>query len=126
LSTADIFNIFEGPNTGASGFNNYPFGQTWYQSYPSNRFSNIVYDVPSSSLASDITRAAQLNAGSAYITDQTTPNPYAQLPSYWDQEVSAIVDLPEPGALASLLVLVGGLIRLRPTAARARKAGSIC
>jgi hypothetical protein len=115
LSTADIFNIFENPPSGSSGFGNYPFGQTWYQSYPSSRFSNIVYDVPSSSMVSDVTRAAQLNAGTVYITDQTGGNPYAQLPSYWDQEVSAVADLPEPGALAALLMLPIGLITYRPT-----------
>jgi hypothetical protein len=106
LSTAGIFNIFEGPNTGASGFNNYPGGVNWFQSYPSSRFSNIVYGVPSTAgMLADVA-AAQSNAGTIYITDQTLPNPYSQLPSYWDQEVSAIASLPEPGTL-TMLVLAG-------------------
>jgi hypothetical protein len=124
LSTADVFNIFENPPTGSSGFGNYPFGQTWYQSYPANRFSNIVYDLPSGSLSSEITRAAQLNVGNVYMTDQTTPNPYAQLPSYWDQEVSAVADAstPEPGTLASSLVLISSMIMHRPKSRRPKGA----
>ncbi len=38
LSTADIFNIFEGPNTGSGGFNEYPGGVNWFRRYPSDRF----------------------------------------------------------------------------------------
>jgi hypothetical protein len=115
LSTADVFDIFEGPNTapaGDPGFNNYPSGQNWFQSYPSDRFSNTIYDAPTTSaMLADLSQAAQLNAGHVYITDQTASNPYAQLPSYWDQEVSAIASLPEPSPLACSLVL-GSLIAL--------------
>jgi hypothetical protein len=62
-------------------------------------------------MLADLSQAAQLNAGHVYITDQTASNPYAQLPSYWDQEVSAIASLPEPSPLACSLVL-GSLIAL--------------
>jgi len=115
LSTADIFDIFEGPNTapaGDAGFNNYPYGQNWFQSYPAERFSNTIYDAPTSSaMLADISEGAQLDAGYVYVTDQTEPNPYAQLPSYWDQEVSALASLPEPSPSAISLVL-GSLIAL--------------
>jgi hypothetical protein len=121
LSTADIFDIFEGPNTappGDPGFNNYPYGQNWFESYPSDRFSNTIYDAPTTSaMLADITQAVNLNAGDVYITDQMGSNPYAALPSYWDQEVAAIASapgptpLPEPSPLASSLAL-GGLIAL--------------
>jgi len=119
LSTADVLNIFEGPNTapslGAPGFDAYPYGLNWFQSYSSSQFSNIIYDVPadlgspgtSAAMLADLNRAAQLNAGDIYITDQGLPNPYAQLPSYWDQEVAALhaqdVSMPEPGALGYLV-----------------------
>ena len=120
LSTAGIFNIFEGPDTGASGFNNYPYSQSWFQSYASGRFSNVIYDVPTSgAMLADIGRAVQLNAGYVYVTDQTGANPYAQLPSYWDQEVSAIAtSAPEPSTLTMLLL--GGLAAFPVVAAKRR------
>jgi hypothetical protein len=117
LSTADVLNIFEGPNvvppTGGAGFDAYPYGLNWFLSYPSNRFSNIVFDVPadagnpgtSLAMLNDVRKAAQLNAGYVFVTDQTLPNPYSQLPSYWDQEVAAVHALqavPEPGTLTCL------------------------
>ena len=107
LTAADIVNIFEGPNKapapGAAGFDAYPYGLNWFLGYPSDRFSNIVFDVPGSDLLADLNKAVGLNAGHVYITDGTLPNPYSQLPSYWDQEVAAIHGLnsiPEPGSLA--------------------------
>jgi hypothetical protein len=130
LSTADILNIFEGPNKapspGAAGFDAYPYGLNWFQSYPSNRFSNIVFDVPadagnpatSSAMLADLSKAVQLNAGEVFFTDQTLPNPYAQLPSYWDQEVAAVASVPEPGSLTimgsgCMLTTVGIAVRRR-------------
>jgi hypothetical protein len=121
LSTADIFNIFEGPNTAPSGdpgFNNYPYGLNWFQSYPRDRFANVIYDVPTASdMLADLKKAVQLNAGYVYITDQTLPNPYSQLPSYWNQEVAAIASIPEPGSLVMLatgsLVAIAGFARRR-------------
>lgn len=113
LSTADTFDIFEGPNSapaGDPGFNNYPYGLNWFQGYPSDRFSNTIYDAPSASaMLGDVSQAAQLNAGYVYVTDQALPNPYAQLPSYWDQEVSALASVPEPSPLALWLVQGGVL-----------------
>jgi hypothetical protein len=118
LSTADVLNIFEGPNTapapGAAGFDAYPYNLNWFLSFPSSRFSNIVFDVPadagnpgaSSAMLADLSKAIGLNAGSVYLTDQNLPNPYGQLPSYWNEEVSALraIDspVPEPGILAKL------------------------
>ena len=131
LSTADIFSIFEGSDT---AFSIYPSGQTWYQSYPSSRFSNFIYDVSGSSqMPADLIRAESLNAGYVYVTDQNLPNPYDELPSYWNQEVSALATpaaVPEPDSL-SLLVLSGLVAiplraakstrRFRPTGGRSRR-----
>jgi hypothetical protein len=112
LSTADVFDIFEGPNTGPPagiGFNNYPYGLNWFQSYASTRFENIVFDVPTSAaMLADLSRAMQLNAGYVYITDQAGANPYSQLPSYWNQEVSALAAAPEPGTM--IMLALGGII----------------
>jgi len=114
LSTADIFDIFEGPDTapvGNPGFNNYPYGQNWFLNYPSDRFTNTIYDVPTTSaMLVDVSTANQLDAGYVYITDQMGPNPYDQLPSYWDQEVSAVASLPEPSPLAFTLILASLLV----------------
>jgi hypothetical protein len=104
LSTADQLVIFEGPNTapnpGDPGFNDYPYGLNWFQSYSSNRFANIIHDTPASSLLSDMSKAQALNAGSIFVTDGTGGNPYNGLPSYWDQEVAALpTPTPEPSSL---------------------------
>lgn len=106
LSTAKIFNMFEGDG---SQFAAYPNGQTWLQSYPSSRFSNTIFNVPNSSLLADINKAIGLNSGYLYITDRMSPNPYDQLPSYWDQEVAA-VSTPTPEADSMSLLLLGSLI----------------
>jgi hypothetical protein len=107
LSTADVFDIFEGPNKapapGAPGFDAYPYGVNWFQGYPSDRFANTVYDVPASSMLADLGKAVRSNAGSVYITDQNLPNPYGQLPSYWNHEVAAVASLPEPSSFTMVL-----------------------
>jgi len=129
LSTADVLNIFEGPNTGpagAVGFNNYPYGLPLFPNYPSNRFANIVYDVPadagnpsqSSAMLADLSKAVQLNAGTVFFTDGTGGNPYDHLPSYWDQEVAAIASVPEPDTLTMLAS--GGLLSSLAYAVRQR------
>ena len=116
LSTADVFNIFEGPNLapspGAAGFDAYPYGLNWFESYSNNRFSNVIFDVPTvAAMLADLGKAVQLNAGYVDITDLSGANPYAALPSYWDQEVAAIQQLnaaPEPSGLTAFLS--GGVV----------------
>jgi hypothetical protein len=100
LSTADIFDIFEGPNVGSatSGFNYYPYGASWFERYPSARFSSIIYDVPASEMSAAVSRAVQLNAGNVYVTDNSGSNPYDELPSYWDQEISTLAALDAPSS----------------------------
>jgi len=133
LSTADVVNIFEGPDVAPGpsdpGYNLYPYGLNWFESDPSSRFSNIVFDVPavagdptqSTAMLADLNKAVQLNAGNVYFTDLTGANPYAALPSYWDQEVAAIHsqnETPEPASLTlaglgCLAVIVYGQSRRR-------------
>jgi hypothetical protein len=90
-----VFNLFEG--TG-SGYSTYPFSQTWYESDPSDRFWNTIYDVAANSgdptqsaaMLAILNTAVSLDAGSIYITNLTGGNPYDALPSYWNQEVAAV------------------------------------
>ena len=113
LSTADVFNLFEGPNSAPPATRDITLslGQTWFESYPSDRFWNTIYDVAansgdpsqSSAMLADLSEAVQLDTGYVYITDLSGGNPYDGLPSYWDQEVSAVAATPEPGTLALLV-----------------------
>ncbi len=129
LSTANILNIFEGPSK--AGYDAFPYPDVnWFlrPNYPSNRFSNIVYDVPadagnpstSSAMLADLNKALEFNAGYVYMTNLAGSNPYDALPSYWDQEVAAIADInkavPEPSsvtivALSCMLVAPGIAVR---------------
>ena len=107
--TADIFTTYENQNSSYAGAT----PPSWVQDYPSGVFSNIIYDAPESSVLANIELAAQRNVGSIYMTDRTMPNPFDQLPSYWNQEVAAIAawnaaPVPEPGTL-SLLGIAGSL-----------------
>ncbi len=127
MSTANIMNVFEGPNTapspGAPGFDAYPYGLNWFQSFSSSQIANVVYDVPASAMQADLNKAIQLNAGTVYFTDGTGGNAYSALPSYWDQEVAAIksASVPEPGTfvlLASGCLLASVAVGLRRRAQR--------
>ena len=57
--------IFEGPNTapkaGDPGFNDYPYGLNWFQSYSSSRFTNIIFSAPAGSLQTDFNKAQGLS-----------------------------------------------------------------
>lgn len=113
LSVADVLNVFEGPDTGApgaAGFNNFPYGQSWFQTAPAGAIANIVFDVQdAATMTADIAKSISLNAGALYVTDLGAggANPYDALPSYWTQEVAA---LPEPG---TALVLGFAALALR-------------
>jgi len=114
LSTANLFDLFEGDD---ASFASYPDSLNWFQSYSSSQFSNIVYDVPSSDVSADLSKAAGLNAGYVYLTDQTLNPPsgylYDQLPSYWDQEVADLAATATPEPATAALFLLGGLLATR-------------
>jgi hypothetical protein len=64
------------------GFDAYPYGLNWFLSYPSNRFSNILYDAPAG--------AGSAGESSAMLADM---------------KASAVEDsqsVPEPGTLTYL------------------------
>jgi hypothetical protein len=80
------------------------FARNWteYQSYqppswmPANspeRFCHFVNAVPPSDAGAAITMAIGNGAGWVYVTDLADPNPWGALPSYFDQEVQALMSL---------------------------------
>ena len=87
----------------------------------SSLYANTIYDqLTVEGMQADVAFAAQHNVGYVYVTDQTLPNPYDQLPSYWDQEVAAIsaASVPEPGSMAimasgCMLMALGIAVRHR-------------
>ncbi len=110
--------MFESDNADYPGYSPSP----WNLSYDAGHFANLVYDVPTAAaMQADINQAVADHAGNAFVTDDTLPNPYDTLPSYWDQEVAAIKaqnSVPEPGTLT---LFACGLVGC---GAWARKAGS--
>lgn len=111
---ANTFIEYEGPGAG------YPAATppAWTASYPASMFAVSIYGVPTvSGMLADLALASSRNVGSVYITDQGLPNPYDQLPSYWDQEVAAIQSMPEPQPFAVFGLGLGGLIVARKRSA---------
>jgi hypothetical protein len=113
-STANTLNVFEGSSASFSGLSP--------ADHSSSQYSYTIYGATTTSaMAADINEALGFNAGDVYVTDQSLPNPYDQLPSYWDQEVAAIAaadaPVPEPGkgamAILSGLALVAMAVRRR-------------
>jgi hypothetical protein len=77
------------------------FAETYsmYQSYVSpswmpagspGRFIHFVSEVPDADASQVLSRAIGLGAGWVFTTDGTAPNPWGALPSYFDQEVTAL------------------------------------
>ena len=63
----------------------------WTANYPAQHFWHIVYGSSPAAVANDMALAATRNAGWAYITDQTAPNPWSTLPStnVWNALIGA-------------------------------------
>ncbi len=61
-------------------------------------------------MMADLNLAALRSVNYVYVTERTLPNPYSQLPSYWNQEVAAIQSaaVPEPATMSMLAT--GGLL----------------
>jgi Spherulation-specific family 4 len=87
MSIADVVMVFEG------SYSSYLSDQvpSWISQYSPSQFAHVIYDMPSSDLASAVSLSRTRRAGHLFVTDLNVPgNPYGALPSYWSQEVSAI------------------------------------
>jgi hypothetical protein len=59
----------------------------------SDRFAHFVTEVPDEALETTLRRARALGAGWIYVTDDAPPNPWDQLPSYFEREVQIVATL---------------------------------
>jgi len=85
--TADALMIFEDDGTNYTSFT----PSSWVAEYPAQQFVHLPYDVPGATTMSNfVGLAVSRNAGWIYITDDTLPNPYDTLPSYWTNEVNLV------------------------------------
>ena len=83
----DILLIFEG------SFSEYKAATfpSWVFNYPSDKFAHLVYDTGNKSRMNQAIRLAnQQNAGYIYVTNDTLPNPWDSLPSYWSAEINKL------------------------------------
>jgi Spherulation-specific family 4 len=64
----------------------------WAFSYPSNRFSHLVYSTKSVLVSKTVALSAQRNVGWVYVTDLGLPNPWLALPSYWSNMTARVKD----------------------------------
>jgi hypothetical protein len=54
------------------------------------RFCHFISDVPPGEAGAAISRAIANGAGWVFATDKSQPNPWGQLPAYFDAELQAI------------------------------------
>jgi hypothetical protein len=80
------------------------FARNWieYQTYtppswmPANspeRFCHFIHTVPADMTSDALSLALANGAGWVFATDETDPNPWGKLPSYFDEEVRAVAAL---------------------------------
>ena len=90
MSIANVVMVFEGP------YSAYLSDQvpSWISRYSPSQFAHVIYETPSSGLATVVSLSRERRAGHLFVTDLSgAGNPYGALPSYWSQEADAI-----PGA----------------------------
>ena len=93
---------------------------SWVFGSPASDFANTIYNQPAAAdMAADVNTAPAYNAGYVFVTDQSTPNPYGELPSYWNQEVAAIQSAFVPVATPAQNIIQGNLIGTDVTGAAA-------
>lgn len=84
VTTADILVTFEGSSKSYSTYS----PALWTASYPDTRFAAIIYGQNSRvGMVHDLSRAFSQNFGNVFITADSLPNPYDELPEYIRDEV---------------------------------------
>lgn len=86
LTASGDYGSYQNWRTQYSGFEDDPRYQ--------NRFWHIVYGVSPAQYGSVFDMVRSNNAAWVYITDKTVPNPFSATPSYWQNEVSDVGNLP--------------------------------
>ena len=95
--TDDSFMIFEDNATNYVGF----VPSHWVAKYSAQQFAHLPYAVATADTMSNYVKLAiNRNANWIYITDNTLPNPYNALPSYWTNEVDLVQSFNKHGSLA--------------------------
>ncbi len=106
LQAADILNIFEGSRSAYATFK----PAAWTDAYPRSRFSHLVYDVSDEpGMAAVLRQSVAQRAGYVYITSETLPHPWGELPPYWDAEVARIRQACAEDAEAAAAAAAGPL-----------------
>jgi hypothetical protein len=104
---ADTTVIFE--NT--SGWSGY-VPDSYVVNYSNQKFAGLFLNIPTvAGMEAAVDLAVERNIGYVFATNDTTPNPFNSLPSYWADEVAYVASVPEPSALA--FCAVGALLALR-------------
>lgn len=88
MTAADIVITFE--NTYQTYVTEY-HEATWVRKYRADRIWHLVYDAPTPTEMQNAVRLSkQRRTGWIYVTSGTMPNPWNALPSYWNEELSAV------------------------------------
>jgi hypothetical protein len=63
---------------------------SWMPANSPQRFVHFVHSVPPAEASAALSRALANGAGWVFVTDQTDPNPWGVLPSYFNQELATM------------------------------------
>ncbi len=63
---------------------------SWMPANSPQRFCHFVNSVPAADASAALSRAIANGAGWVFVTDQTDPNPWSVLPSYFDDELATL------------------------------------
>ena len=95
LCAPDYLNLRESPTVcvfeNQRGFDEYRLPK-WADALQPKRFAILHYNLKTVDDMQKLLQAAiQQRAGYLYLTDRQAPAPWTKLPSYWDEEVSAVM-----------------------------------